>query len=267
MDCETIRDFLPAYGDNELSVESAVEVERHLQVCADCRALLQQQCRLNQAVGQLYPRAPLPPGLEERVRRALETPATARYCLGALALAASVVLSMATWSLLHRGQPAMPSAVLAAAQVHRRALTHQLPLAVQSSDAAAVNAWLVSALPFDIGQPLRASSANLALQGAALVNLAGERVGYVQYGDGLHLVSLLLLPPREWSSDDVPVRARGMDFHLYTVDNLKLIAWNHAPLSYVLVSNLDGPGARACTVCHSGAADDALRALAKQGLI
>lgn len=267
MECETIQPFLPAYGDNELSVEGALEVERHLQVCAQCRALLEERRRFTEAVRTLYPRAPLPPGLEARVRRILVPPPARRYWVSALALAASVAVMLATWSFVRRGHPVLPAAVVAAAQVHRGVLAHEIPLAVQSSDAAAVNAWLRRELPFAVGAPVQATTADLTLQGAARVTLAGEQVGYVQYGTGAQVVSLLLLPPREWPRVGEPVRVRGMDFHFYVVDGLKLIAWNHSPLSYVLVSDLGGQGARACTVCHGGAGDAALRGFADQGLI
>jgi len=61
-----------------------------------------------------------------------------------------------------------------------------------------------------------------------------------------------------------------MDFHLYTVDGVKLIAWNHLPLSYILVSDLAGLSARgapACAICHGGAADGAEQSFTADGLI
>jgi len=267
MACDTIRDFLSAYADNELSVESAVEVERHLQACPSCRLLVEQRRRFAETIGRLYPRASMPPALEDRIRAAIATPAAPRYWMSIVALAASLVLILAAWSLARRGQPSKPAAVVVAAQTHRHALAHELPLAVRSSDPAAVNAWLRSVLPFAVGDPVQAPTPDLVLQGAAVVNMGDEPVGYVQYGHGAQLISLLLLPPREWPQGEPPARVRNMDFHFYTVDGLKLIAWNHSPLSYVLVSDLGGRGTGACAVCHSGPADAALRSLADQGLI
>jgi len=267
MGCETVRPFLQAYGDNELSVESAVEVEQHLEECWQCRTALERARRFAETLSRLYPRAPLPPGLEERVGHAWRTPVRWRYRRGAFALAASILLVLVSWPLLRRSGPVMPSAVLGAAAVHREGLAHQLPLALQSSDPAAVNAWLRTALPFEIGQPVRATTADLTLQGAAVVEIANDRAGYVRYGRGAHTISLLLLRPREWVKAGELRRVGDTDFHFYSIDGLKLIAWNHPPLSYVLVSALGGRGVPACAVCHGGAQDPALREFGEDGVI
>ena len=270
MTCDATQQRLPAYGDNELSVETALEVEQHLRGCLQCRARLEQQHRFAHAVGQLYPRAALPPGLEERIRRRLR-PTPRRSWMTTLALAASLLLGLAMlWSLTRRGAPTAPAPVVAAAQVHRSALAHASTLAMQSSDTAAVNAWLRTALPFEVGEPLRRVTAGLSLQGAAVLDLAGERVGYVQYRRGEHVISLFLLRPREWPADVELVRVRNMDFHLYSVDGAKLIAWNHLPLSYILISDLAGlstRGAPACAICHGGAADGTQQSFTADGLI
>lgn len=267
MDCETIHPFLQAYGDNEVSVESAVEVEQHLRQCLPCRTILEQGRQFAETVSRLYPRAPLPPGLEERIERALRMPGRARYWGGALALAASILVVLVSWPVLRGSAPAIPPAVLNAAQVHREVLAHERPLAMKSSDPAAVNAWLQRALPFEIGQPVRATTADLVLQGATVVEMAKDRVGYVRYGRGAQTISLLLLRPREWPQGGQLQRVRDTDFHFYSIDGLKLIAWNHPPLSYVLVSNLGARGVPACAVCHSSAQDRALRAFGDDGVI
>ena len=267
MECETIRQLLPAYGDNELSVESAVEVERHLHACARCRAALARQRTFSETVGRLYPRAPLPPGLEDRVRRTLRTAPGTRFWLGGLALAAAAVLVFgAVWTLMPAGVPDTPASVLAAAAVHRSACQQPLPLAIHSADAAAVNGWLSHALPFPINAPVRKTS-NLTLEGAATVDLASERVGYVQYRHDAHQISLFLLPPRPWPQGGQRVHVHDVEFHLFTIDGLNLIAWNHPPLSYVLVSDLGGQGGQACAVCHDSMADAAMIGAANDGAI
>ena len=257
MECDACRRLVPAYGDNELSVESALEVERHVHTCARCRAALERQRLFSQSIGQLYPRAPLPFGLEDRIRRAVRTAPGSRFWLNGLALAAAVLLALGTLWLLRRPHAsAAPASVLAAADIHRSACQHGLPLTLHSSDAATVNAWLARALAFPINAVVQQATA-LTLEGASVVELAGERVGYVQYQRNGAPVSLFLLPPRAWPETGQRLRVRDVDFHLYTIDGAKLIAWNHPPLSYVLVSNLAGQGGQACAVCHGSMADSA----------
>lgn len=255
MSCDPVRRLLPAYVDNELSVESALEVERHLQGCFPCHVALERQQRFVHTVGQLYPRAPLPQGFEERLRRTLQSGPRHRFWLNGLALAASVLLAFgAVRTLVRAGAPAIPASVVAAADMYHRAADQAVPLAIRSADPAAVNAWLTRNLSFPISDPVRQPAA-MALEGASVVDLAGERAGYVQYRWDTHLVSLFVLPPRTWPDAGHGVRADSIEFHLFTVAGLKLIAWNHQPVSYVLVSDLAGQGGQACAVCHAGMAD------------
>jgi anti-sigma factor RsiW len=267
MDCEACRRLLPAYGDNELSVESALEVERHIRACLQCRAVLERQRRFSQTLGRLYPRAALPSGLEDRIRRAVRAAPGARFWLNGLALAASLLLALGVaWLLSRPHAAAAPASVMAAADIHRSARQHVLPLAIHSSDAATVNAWLAHALAFPFNAAVQQTTA-MTLEGASVVELAGERVGYVQYQRNGDPISLFLLPPRAWPETGRRMRVREVDFHLYTIDGLKLIAWNHPPLSYVLVSGLAGQGAQACAVCHSSMLDAASIAAPADGKI
>jgi anti-sigma factor RsiW len=255
MDCSTCARLLPAYGDNELGVESAVEVECHVRQCAACRDRLQRQRTFSSVVNRLYPRVSLPPNLDERVRRALRSGPGSRVWLHTLALAASVLVVLAAaWMLARPTVSGAPATVVAVAQVYRSARQHALPLALQSSDAAAVDAWLGQHLSFPIAALTHPTGA-ITLQGASVVELAGERAGYVQYRRDGRPISLFLLPPRAWPASGRRLQVRDVDFHLYTIDGFKLIAWNHPPLSYVLASDLGGNGGDACAVCHSNVAD------------
>jgi len=267
MECDACRRLLPAYGDNELSVESALDVEAHVRTCARCRAALERQRTFSQTIGRLYPRAPLPSGLEDRIRRVVRTAPSSRFWLNGLALAAAVLLVLGVaWMATRPRASAAPASVMAAAEIHRSGRQHALPLAIQSSDAAAVNAWLTRALSFPINAPVQQTT-TMRLEGAAVVELAGERAGYVQYRRDGHPISLFLLPPRAWPESGERVQVQQVDFHLYTINGVNLIAWNHPPLSYVLVSDLGGQGAQACAVCHSSMADVASIALPRDGEI
>jgi anti-sigma factor RsiW len=267
MECDACRRLLPPYGDNELSVESALEVERHVHTCPGCRAALERQRTFSQTVGQLYLRAPLPSGLEERIRRAVRAPPGAPIWRHGLARAAALLLVLGAVRLLRHPQASdAPASVMAAADIHRSARQHALPLAIHSADAAAVNAWLAHALAFPINAAVQQTTA-MTLEGAAVVELAGQRVGYVQYQRNGEPISLLLLPPRAWPETGRRMRVRAVDFHLYTIDGFKLIAWNHPPLSYVLVSDLGGEGGQACAVCHRSMGDTASIGPPKDGEI
>jgi anti-sigma factor RsiW len=77
MQCaESLR--VQAYFDGELDALSAAEVERHSEVCAECRALLQDLDHVRTALRQELTYARAPPELRARVMRALDEESTVR---------------------------------------------------------------------------------------------------------------------------------------------------------------------------------------------
>jgi anti-sigma factor RsiW len=77
MQCaESLR--VQAYFDGELDALSAAEVERHSEVCAECRALLQDLDHVRTALRQDLTYAGAPPELRARVMRALDEESTVR---------------------------------------------------------------------------------------------------------------------------------------------------------------------------------------------
>jgi anti-sigma factor (TIGR02949 family) len=77
MSCEdAVRRFF-AYLDRALSGEDIEALEAHLEACLDCCDRLQFSRRLDAFVRARLGKAPLPPGIEERVRKALAAAAPA----------------------------------------------------------------------------------------------------------------------------------------------------------------------------------------------
>jgi anti-sigma factor (TIGR02949 family) len=69
MSCEEAARQLFAYLDRALSGESLAALESHLSACLDCCDKLDFSRRLDAFVRERLPDAPLPEGLEERLRR------------------------------------------------------------------------------------------------------------------------------------------------------------------------------------------------------
>ena len=44
MHCNTIQDLLPLYADGLTSQESNLLIEEHIQVCEECKGMLEQMC-------------------------------------------------------------------------------------------------------------------------------------------------------------------------------------------------------------------------------
>jgi anti-sigma factor RsiW len=149
-----------------------------------------------------------------------------------------------------RRDHAMPPEVSAALGLHRAAESGALPLAVESTSVAEVNRWLRAEVPFFTDVPELAGG-SLAVRGAAAVQLAGERAGYVLYQDHARPISLFVLPRRDWPPMGRAVRAGNVDFRWIETGDDRIVAWSHDPVSYLLVSDAGRAPSEACGVCHS----------------
>ena len=73
LSCEqAVRQFF-AYLDRALQGESLEALEAHLEACLDCCNKLEFSRKLDATVKDRLGKAPLPEGVEERIRRALAT--------------------------------------------------------------------------------------------------------------------------------------------------------------------------------------------------
>jgi anti-sigma factor (TIGR02949 family) len=75
-DCEQVLQHLESFCDQELPGEVASAVERHLNECSPCLERKEFRGRLQELVREKCGEASsVPPGLQERIRAALERPA------------------------------------------------------------------------------------------------------------------------------------------------------------------------------------------------
>jgi anti-sigma factor RsiW len=254
--CRPMRERLAAYADDELGVEAAIEIEAHLERCTACRDAVQRQRDLHAAVGALYPRPRLPDPVRRTVLRRLRPRRPWRQVtIMSAALAASVVLAVWTAQL-----PGVPGDVNAAVALHRTAERGTARLDLASADLPAVNRWLRDELPF-AGEVAPGPDA-FRLRGAASVALDAAPAAWVLYQHGDAPVSLFVLPPRPLPAVGRSRTHKGIDFRTVEVGDHRVTAWNHDPVSYLLVSARDRPPAEACAVCHAGPEAPALAGFA-----
>jgi len=283
--CRSLRLQLAAYADDELGVDAAIEVERHLGECGACRRAVGRQQHLAQALHELHPVDAPPDGFESRVRFALfgPTPVRRTAIAGAVVLAIAGVGGMGFWrasAVRWPGDTTPPApghdaragadpmrsdalaadpapAVAVAAALHRDADAGALPLELASHDVAAVNDWLHAHLPFagTIGDP---GSDAITLAGAARVMLGDHPAGLVRYRLDGRTVSLFLIAAPVWSEGAAPVRVGNVDFRVFQRRGLDLIGWSHAAISYLLVSEDGLSTGSACAACHDDSARGAI---------
>lgn len=72
MNCNKARTYLFAFADSQLSVRANCEVLDHLKMCRACSAIVDEHQTIREALRATAGRIPIPPGLESRVRKAIQ---------------------------------------------------------------------------------------------------------------------------------------------------------------------------------------------------
>ncbi len=259
MSCRDVRERLVAYADDELGVDATLAVTAHLERCQACRDDAVAQRAFRRVVGAMYPRRAAPDALRRRILAPSRPP---RRTFAAAALAASLVVVASAWMLRAPASDGLPAEVGAALGLHEAAERGQVSLGLASSDLPAVNRWLARELPFAVPIPGGQTDA-LRVAGAASVELGAARAAWVVYrGDGTS-VSLFVLPPRAWPPLGRAIHHRGIEFRTVDVGGHRIVAWNHEPVSYLLVSARERGAGEACGVCHAGPEVPALAGFAE----
>ncbi len=249
MSCRAMRDRVQAYADGELGTEGVLEAEAHLAHCPPCREAFERQRGLGRAIATLYPRPEPPPAIEDAIREQLR--GRSRRGLARAAAVAAAVTGVGIAALLAgRGDAAMPPEVRAALGLHRAAESGAVALGLASSDVGEVNRWLRREVPF-VTELSAAAMPGFALEGAAAVELAGQRAGHVLYRADARPISLFVLPQRVWPPMGRTVRSGNVEFRWLEAGDERVVAWSHDPVSYLLVSDAARAPSEACGVCHS----------------
>ena len=239
MQCaESLR--VQAYFDGELDALSAAEVERHSEVCAECRALLQDLDHVRTALRQDLTYASAPPELRARVMRALDEESTvgsprrdgARLTswrprpfwkgafsgIGGTAIAAGIAFFVLAPSFIN---PVLDDLVSA----HVRSLMPDHLIDVVSTDKHTVKPWFaghtdVSPVVADFDQQ------GYRLIGGRADYFDHQRAAVVVYQHGPHVINVF-----SWAADrsGVPKNTTRNGYHL--------AFWKMGNLVYCAVSD------------------------------
>ena len=226
---------LQAYFDGELDASAVLEVERHLQGCTDCAALLADLEATRQLIRRdaRYHRAPTalresivasldreegvqppPPG---RLRHSWRFLSGAASGAGVTALAAMLVFFLA----VPRPDPLAGDLMNA----HLRSLMSDHLIDVASSDRHTVKPWFAGHT--DVSPP----AADFAKEGYKLIGgradyVDGHRAAVVVYRHGLHIVNVFAWAA---SAEKLPAEATLKGYHI--------ACWKSADLDYCAVSD------------------------------
>ncbi len=242
MDCRELERSMDALLDGEFEERERAEAEAHLASCPACRATIDAQARIRDAVRAKLREAmtaPAPAGcapaaLRERLTRSLakERRPLWRRTLAPLpiatvaACAAGVLVVLAS----HTGNPDL---LEDATRMHHRGL----PLEV---DAAAMPGWFANKLDFHPALPHFASAA-ARVEGARLSNLREWPAAYVRYQLPRGQAGLFIVddPGRRFDAPGRDVRVGNEVVRVASSKGYNVAVWRQDEIVYSLVSDLD----------------------------
>lgn len=225
-----------AYFDGEIDAVAAAAIERHVEQCAACRALLQELEHTRAAIRKV-PRPGTPAALRARILRSLEEEAAAEtshsgsspwrtrpFWLGAFGGAAGAAMAaMLAWLTLSPalGNPLLDDLVTA----HVRSLMPSHLIDVASTDQHTVKPWFAGHA--DVSPVV----ADFAPQGYPLVGgrtdyFAHQRSAVVVYQHGPHIINVF-----SWAGNR---RRAPADT---TRSGYRMMFWQVGDLNYCAVSD------------------------------
>jgi anti-sigma factor RsiW len=230
-----------ALVDGELDPPATAALERHLEGCAECRALAADTRRLAAALRGSATRHVADPALRLRIRGALDAEAGSRRARPAPArggwwrtpslwggaaggaLAAGIT-AIAIVTAIGRGAPEPLERDVVTA--HLRALVSGHTIDVESSDRHTVKPWFAGHA--DVAPPVADFAADgFVLVGGRVDYVDGTRAAVVVYRHGAHLVDVFA-----WRDAPPHVRERATSGSGY-----RLLFWRSGDLAFCAVAD------------------------------
>ena len=227
MSCsETLR--TQAFIDGELDEAAAVEAERHIATCPECRAFSEHAADLSDAVARTATRHAVPAPLRARIMAALERerrgPRFDRFWAGILSGVAASALAAGLAALLWL-PPSANSLLEEVGQAHVDAMSEGTQIAVLSSNHHTVKPWFAGRA--DVSPPVADfASAGFPLAGGRAAEIAGSRAAVVVYRHGLHEIDLFV-----WAGRGAAAQGVYRGYHI--------IFWQKGDLNFAAVSDTE----------------------------
>jgi anti-sigma factor (TIGR02949 family) len=206
MTCEEARQLMHAYVDDELDIATALQIEKHLPQCPNCRRELEAARVIGRAVAQPAAYHPAPSALRERLQRAIraetgeaETSPKPKVATSwwmrpmAFSGLAAGLLLMIGLSIVFFPPGAPSGQVDELVASHVRSLEADHLLDVASTDQHTVKPWFDGKIEF-APPVIDLAPAGFPLIGGRLDYLQEGKVAALIYRRNKHIINLFIWP-------------------------------------------------------------------------
>ncbi|NOZ21605.1 MAG: hypothetical protein GXP25_11035 [Planctomycetes bacterium] len=186
MDCEEVRKYIHPFLDDELDVETNLDVLEHINFCTECGERFEEEKNLQEIIRAGLLRTPKPEGLHDRICQAIPFEKKRKRSRASLVVAGLVLASIGAlaFSVDVVREWIVPSAesalMFASADRHEKFLRDELPMGIVSQDPAVVSEYFRTKFGF----PLKVHSLaaeHFQLVGGRLCHLMGRPAACVMY--------------------------------------------------------------------------------------
>ncbi|MEW6248094.1 MAG: zf-HC2 domain-containing protein [Nitrospirota bacterium] len=249
-----MRPLLHPYLDGELDTRDVIEIQAHLEGCADCTALFRNEKLYLDMLKASLRRVPAPSRLPFKVKQALdkatERKQSAIRFWRVLVPTFAVSLIVLVASVLLVRQPTVPGFVIAAVTAHEQYAAHEVSLEVKSSDPRRVSSWLRERAGFTValGQsPVK----NLKLMGGTVLPIQGKKAVLLAYDvDGRPLSLVMTTADGVELFGSQEMIDTNVHFYQSSYHGLQTMSWTLEGMAYVFVSDSQDKNRQACQICH-----------------
>jgi anti-sigma factor RsiW len=243
--CKLTQRFVPGYLDGELDLSRTIEMETHLQVCAECARELERLQALRAALQRGSLAYAAPAALRERIQSSLRASSGAdvqesrikwpflNFWQLAGAFAVLTLISISGWQwTAHLRTPSSDQRI--AAEVfasHVRSLEGNHLMDVVSTDQHTVKPWFDGKL--DFSPPVEdLANDGFPLVGGRLDYLEGREVAALVYQRRKHFINVFVWPDAAGSSSTQTLEPR---------QGYNMLRWSRAGFHFWAVSDVSAP--------------------------
>jgi anti-sigma factor RsiW len=219
--CKLAQRFVPGYLDGELDLSRTIEMETHLQVCAECARELERLQALRAALQRGSLAYAAPAALRERIQSSLRASSGADVqesrikwpflnfwqLAGAFALLALISISGWQWTARLRAPSSEQRIAAEVFSGHVRSLEGNHLMDVVSTDQHTVKPWFDGKL--DFSPPVEdLANDGFPLVGGRLDYLEGREVAALVYQRRKHFINVFAWPDTAGSSSTQTIEPR-----------------------------------------------------------